>query len=108
MAEPVTAWLLAPARIDRCVGELSMIHFAQDAIENVLRQDNLIPILAIGCGTLVALTAIVFTSLRGIAVARSREQTKRELAAYVAEGSLDPDKAVAIVNAGGSAEDSEA
>ena len=31
---------------------------------------------------------------------RAREQTKRELAAYVAEGTLDPDKAVALINAG--------
>jgi hypothetical protein len=33
-------------------------------------------------------------------VSRNREATKRELAAYVAEGSLDPDKAVAMINAG--------
>ena len=33
-------------------------------------------------------------------VARGQEQTRRELAAYVAEGSLDPDQAVAMLDAG--------
>ena len=82
-----------------------MCYLAQETVEQILRNDNLIPILAIACGSLVAVIAIIFTSLRGIAVARSREQTKRELAAYVAEGSLDPDKAVAIANAGQPGED---
>jgi hypothetical protein len=66
----------------------------------LLDEDLVIPLVAMGCGTLIAVVAIVFTSLRAMVVSRTREQTKRELAAYVAEGSLDPDKAVAMINAG--------
>jgi len=32
-------------------------------------------------------------------VSKNREATKRELAAYVAEGTLDADKAVALIEA---------
>ncbi len=32
--------------------------------------------------------------------ARAKEASRRELAAYVAEGTIDPDKAVAMLNAG--------
>ncbi len=35
-----------------------------------------------------------------VLVGRGQERTRRELAAYVAEGSLDPDQAVAMLNAG--------
>lgn len=69
-------------------------------LAKLLDEDMLIPILAIGCGTIIAIVAIVFTSVKAMVVSRNREQTKRELAAYVAEGSLEPDKAVAMMNAG--------
>ena len=49
---------------------------------------------------IIAIIAIVFGAATKIIVGRSREQTKREIAAYVAEGSIDPDKAVAMLNAG--------
>lgn len=64
------------------------------------RMDLVIPIVAIVAGSLVAIVAIIFTATRAIVVGRAKEQTKRELAAYVAEGTLDPDKAVAMINAG--------
>lgn len=76
------------------------------SIEKLLNEDTLIPIVAIVCGCMVAMTAIIFTSVRAIAVGRAREQTKRELAAYVAEGTLDPEKAVSMINAGRSPGDS--
>ena len=49
---------------------------------------------------MIAIIAIVFGAATKIIVGRAREQTKREIAAYVAEGSIDPDKAVAMLNAG--------
>ncbi len=49
---------------------------------------------------LIAIIAIIAGAATKIIVGRSREQTKREIAAYVAEGSIDPDKAVAMLNAG--------
>ena len=69
-------------------------------VSNLLDEDMLIPILAITCGSVIAVVAIIFTSLKAIVVSKNREQTKRELAAYVAEGTLDPDKAVSMINAG--------
>lgn len=56
-------------------------------------------LLIFGVGGTIAVVAIVFTTMKNVLVNRSREQTKRELAAYVAEGTLDPDKAIAMLNA---------
>lgn len=48
----------------------------------------------------------VIKTYRDIRIARDREQTKRELAAYVAEGSIRPEDATAILNAGSAAQPS--
>jgi hypothetical protein len=71
-----------------------------DIIQHIVKEDILIPVLAISMGGLIAIIAIITTAIRGTAAVRAREQTKRELAAYVAEGTLDPDKAIAMINAG--------
>lgn len=70
-------------------------------LDSLLNHRELIPVLAIviGCGT--GVIAIVFTTMAGVAKARAREATKREIAAYVAEGTIDPETAIAILNAGG-------
>ena len=62
--------------------------------------ENFIAILAITLGCGVGVVAIVAGAIGGILKTRATETTKRELAAYVAEGTLDPDKAVAMLNAG--------
>ncbi len=54
-------------------------------------------------GGVIAITAIVFGSVKHILVARGREKTKREIAAYVAEGSIEPEKAVEMLKAGNEA-----
>lgn len=77
-----------------------MYQLAFSDIEQIFRNDNLIPIVAITLGGLVALTGIVGGTIGGIVKARAREQTRREIAAYVAEGTIDADKAVEILNAG--------
>ena len=51
-------------------------------------------------GGIIAIVAIVFGSITKIIVSRARERTRRDIAAYVAEGSIDPDQAVAMLNAG--------
>lgn len=61
---------------------------------------TLIPLLAICVGGLIAVVSIIAAAARAITVGRARENTKRELAAYVAEGTLDPDKAIAMLNSG--------
>ena len=68
----------------------------------LLREENFLVIVAIGMGCLTGMVAIVSGAVAAVVRTRAREQTKRELAAYVAEGSIDPDKAIALLNAGGS------
>ena len=59
------------------------------------------PVVVFTVGGIVGVVAIVAGSITSITVNRSRERTKREIAAYVAEGSLDPEKAVEMLKAGG-------
>ncbi|MBT8485384.1 MAG: hypothetical protein HKO59_03355 [Phycisphaerales bacterium] len=58
----------------------------------------------------VGIVAIVFGTISAaftkVVVSRDRERSRRELAAYVAEGTLDADKAVALMDAGNSETDS--
>ena len=51
-------------------------------------------------GTVIALAAI--HSVRKMLETRAKEQTKREIAAYVAEGTIAPDDAARILQAGSS------
>ncbi len=53
-----------------------------------------------GVGGVVAVIAIVFDTMQKVLTTRQREQTKREVAAYVAEGSMSPDDAARILQAG--------
>ena len=69
-------------------------------IERMLDDDLIIPLVAITGGLLFGMIAVVGGIIGKVSVTRSREATKRELAAYIAEGSLDPDKAIALMNAG--------
>ncbi len=66
----------------------------------LIQSGNFIPILAITLGCGVGVVGIIGGTIGGILKTRSKEMTKRELAAYVAEGTLDPDKAVMMLNAG--------
>ncbi len=66
-----------------------------DLAEEMLTMPNL---LFVVLGT-VAIVAIVAGTATKMATTRARERTKREIAAYVAEGSIDADKAVAMLKA---------
>lgn len=48
----------------------------------------------------------VVKTIKDIKQTREREQTKREVAAYVAEGSIRPQDAASILNAGGPSNES--
>ncbi len=67
-----------------------------DLAQEMLTMPNL---LFVVLGT-VAIVAIVAGTATKMATTRARERTKREIAAYVAEGSIDADKAVAMMKAG--------
>jgi hypothetical protein len=66
----------------------------------VMSRGDLIPVIAIAGGLIIAAIAIIFGSVKSMVVGTAKEKTKQELAAYVAAGTLDPDKAVAMINAG--------
>ncbi len=70
-----------------------------------------VPTVIFVVGGVIAIVAIVFGSIAGtissVAKSRERERSRRELAAYVAEGSIDPDKAAELLRAGPPGEDAE-
>ena len=71
-----------------------------DLSEAVARDlDTLVAIVAV---VLIILVLSVTTTIRKTVTTRQREQTKRELAAYVAEGSMNPEDAQKILRSGDS------
>jgi hypothetical protein len=58
------------------------------------------PIVIFVVGGLIAVVGIVSGCVTKIAVSRSREQTRREIAAYIAEGTIDADKGIVMMKAG--------
>lgn len=51
-------------------------------------------------GVALAALNIIFGVIRTTAINEPREQTKREIAAYIAEGSMTPEQGERIINAG--------
>lgn len=72
----------------------------EDEFLRFMQSEEFIALTTITLGCLTGIIAIISTMTASVLKTRAREQTKRELAAYVAEGSLDPDKAVAMISAG--------
>ncbi|MGD9693253.1 MAG: hypothetical protein AB7G17_09030 [Phycisphaerales bacterium] len=64
-----------------------------------LSGEEILKLVAISGGLLIAALAIIFGSTKSMVKAKEREQTKRELAAYVAEGSMRPEDAEKILKA---------
>ena len=54
----------------------------------------------VGGGMLVTIVAIVFGTLSGVAKRKSFEESRREIAAYVAEGTMSPKDAEQILKTG--------
>ena len=79
-----------------------MCYLAQSCGEfgRLIDSGMVIPLVAIvlGCGT--GMVAIITTAIARTTISRHREQTRREVAAYVAEGTISPQDAVAMLNAG--------
>ena len=77
-----------------------MCYLAQGEFERLIDSGMVIPLVAIvlGCGT--GMIAIITCAITRTTTSRNREQTRREIAAYVAEGTISPDDAVAMINAG--------
>ncbi|MHC4273444.1 MAG: hypothetical protein ACYSUR_07210 [Planctomycetota bacterium] len=71
--------------------------FLADFIESMFSMPGIIFTI----GGSVAIVGIVAASITSVAVNRAREKTRREIAAYVAEGSIEPEKAVELLKATG-------
>ncbi len=67
-----------------------------DAMEQFV--DSPGPVIALG--SIIAVVAIVSGCVTKIVRSQGRERTRREIAAYVAEGTIDADKAVEMLKAG--------
>ena len=76
-----------------------MFILAGTEFRELLREENFLAIVAISMGCLTGMVAIIGCVVGGVMRTRAKEATKRELAAYVAEGTLAPDQAVAMINA---------
>ncbi len=68
-----------------------------------------VPTVIFVVGGAIAIVAIVFGTVAGavssVSKSRERERSRREIAAYVAEGSIDPDKAAELMRAAPPGED---
>lgn len=65
-----------------------------------LADEQIVKVVLFGGAILVALFWIVFGTVRDIVRSRAQEQSRREIAAYVAEGSMSPDDAERLLQAG--------
>lgn len=62
---------------------------------------ELIPIIAIAGGLSIGLVAIVIGAIKSILQTKAHEESRREIAAYVAEGSISPEDGAKLIEAGG-------
>jgi hypothetical protein len=60
----------------------------------------MIPIIALGGAFLCAIVGIIMGTIHSTVEARAHEESRREIAAYVAEGSITPEDAAALLSAG--------
>ncbi len=71
-----------------------------DVIQTLVEsEDTMIPFMIFGVGGIVAVVAIVFSTIKRISINGEREKSRREIAAYVAEGSMSPQDGVQLMNA---------
>lgn len=67
-----------------------------EVLDKFLRDDVLIPILV----TTGVVLVVLFRSVVGIVASVSKERTRREIAAYIAEGSMTPEQGEKLMKAG--------
>lgn len=60
---------------------------------------EVIALVAVGGSAVIAMVSIIGGIASGVAKTNQRERTKRELAAYVAEGSMTPEEAERLLKA---------
>jgi phage replication-related protein YjqB (UPF0714/DUF867 family) len=65
-------------------------------LDKIIESGNLVWVMAIG----VAVVAIVCGTIRRTVSSLARERTRREIAAYIAEGSMTPEQGERLMAAG--------
>ena len=63
-------------------------------------QEMAVLVIAVGGGLVVGVVAIITNAVQKISQTKAREESRREIAAYVAEGTISPDDATKMLNAG--------
>lgn len=73
----------------------------QEILENITNDKGMFTIFIIfGMGGVIAIIGIIFGSIKSTAETKEREKTKREIAAYIAEGSMTPEDGERLLRAG--------
>lgn len=67
--------------------------------------EEAVAIVAVGGGLIVAVVGIVLATIHAMVKSRERERSRREIAAYVAEGSMSAEEGERLMNAGANDED---
>lgn len=75
----------------------------EDILHNITNDRGMFAMAMIfGVGGLIALFGIFFGSLVSATKAKEREKSRREIAAYIAEGSMTTEEGERLLNAGAS------
>ncbi|MCA9287053.1 MAG: hypothetical protein KDA05_00625, partial [Phycisphaerales bacterium] len=74
------------------------------ALNTLAASDDELKIAVVGLGAIIVIVLSVLHTVRKTTEVRERERTRREVAAYVAEGSMSPDEAARVLSAGMSEE----
>lgn len=73
----------------------------QEILENITNDRGMFTIFIIfGMGGVIAIIGIIFGSIKSTAETKEREKSRREIAAYIAEGSMSPEDGERLMRAG--------
>ncbi|GEM_PF-1396084 len=85
---------------------MNLLLLAQAAPESggtwatLVESENMAVLVVFAAGAIIAVTAILAGVARKILIVRTRERTRQEVAAYVAEGTMTADEGERLLNAG--------
>lgn len=61
--------------------------------------DTLVVLIVFGSIVVITVVGIVFTTIKRVSISNDREKSRREIAAYVAEGSMSPEDGERLLRA---------
>jgi len=73
----------------------------EDILHNISNDTGMFAIAMIfGVGGVIAILSIFFGSITSVTKTKEREKSRREISAYIAEGSMTPEDGERLMNAG--------